>query len=214
MNKKIRIFSVAAALTSNVHAAVVIDFTNQAGLYDLNVTKDVMLNDPASATSFTMTVTGTGGVLNSNSESFGIANDLIDDGESISISFDVAVEINFIDFSRIGATSIVNDDKASVTLGSSSPVLLYSNRTDFNGTTDVWTLSSPVYLGAGELITIGAGDVNASYSLQRLNVTAVPEPSSFLLLGFGGLTLLSRRKRPASSNLRNVRFHRPSNHNS
>jgi len=195
MNKKLCIFSAAAALISNVHAAVLIDFTNQGGIYDSHNSVDVALFDPVNSLNFTMTVTAVGGDLNSNITGLGVVDENLQTSESINITFDVQTQLISLD---LGGISDSLSDGAVIVVGSNAPVSLYTGQPNFNGTSDIWSPSTPITLNAGQSILISGSDPAAVIDLDRFTVAAVPEPSSFLLLGFGGLTLLSRRKRLAT----------------
>ena len=204
MDKKLYIFSVAAALIANAQSAVLIDFTNQSGIYDVKTTVDVALNDPVHSVDFIMTVTAyqfDSAVvnLNSNAGGLGVADDSVDfdGGEIITISFNFDVDIDYIEFGGIGAADAI--DAASLKFGSDPALLLYTDQPDFAGDTDIWN-PDPLYrLMAGDTIVLkAAGATGASFDLENMGVAAVPEPSYSLLLGLGGLTLLSRHKRPAT----------------
>ena len=203
MNKKIRIFSVAAALISNVHAASIV--------YDLRDTGATSEIEAGSYTidGVTMSLSSPQGALNQTSSHFGVNHtttggleetDQIDGVhgiETIIFSFNTAGTLDQLNFTEVGEFDALALTKNN--LGVESITLNTLNLNISFLATDTFELT---YVSGNGM------------SWNSSAITAVPEPSSFLLLGFGGLTLLSRRKRPASSNLRNVRFHRPSNHNS
>jgi hypothetical protein len=196
------VFIVGAALVANSQAAVLIDFTGQGTTYDdkSNVLITNLL-DSDTGISFQMSVVGIGGNLNSNAGDLGIGDDIIDFGEAVRVSFNTDVLINSIDLGGVSASSYnelepdLDPDRGSVSFNGATADFLYTDKVGFNGTTDVWTLSSPVSLQAGQVIEFTPDNVNADFDLERISVTAVPEPSATILLGMGGLTLLSRRKR-------------------
>ena len=210
MNKKLCIFSIAAALTSNVHAASIV--------FDLRDTGATNAIEAGSYTidGVTMSLSSPQGALNQTTSSFGINHAIGFSDESAQIDGDEGAETLIFSFDIVGTL-----DQLSFSLFGENDKFTLKK-----GTTTIFSIDdqdSPAAFIVGEsftpsdvfYLTFTEGEVDGGgASLNAVQITAVPEPSSFLLLGFGGLTLLSRRKRPASSNLRNVRFHRPSNHNS
>jgi len=192
MNKKWCTISVAAVLITNAQSAVLVNFTNQGGVYDGKTTVDVALNDVASSVNFIMTVTAVGGNLNSNSTGLGVVDANLQTAESITISFNVQTQLISLD---LGGISDSLSDGATIQVGANAPVNLYTDQLHFNGTTDVWSPPTPIILNAGESILIFGSDPAAVIDIDGLNIAAVPEPSATMLLGIGGLALLSRRKR-------------------
>lgn len=184
--------------STSAYSATTVSFQGQGG-YDGFSTVGVGLFDPVSSVNFTMTVssTGSGGNLNSNSTGLGVGSGdaNLNVGEEISISFNVDTEINLLDLGGVGAGV---SDGITIQFGSSPSFDLYTGQANFAGVSDLWTPSSAVALSAGELLTFRVSHADAIVDLDGMNVSAVPEPSSSLLLGFGGLVGLCRRKRGAS----------------
>lgn len=154
------------------------------------------LSDLDTGVNFVMTVSAVGGNLNSNATGLGVGDSKINTGESISIRFSVDTFIEFLDFGEIG-TDLT--DGMNVTIGSNPSFDLFTGQPNFAGTPDVWTPAAPFSLSAGDSIVLTTSSVTSIVDVDSLRVTAVPEPSSSILCGFGGLVLLTRRKRAAAN---------------
>ena len=97
------IFLAAAAflLTSTANAAFTIDLTGNND-YDGENPLNIAFTDGVN--SAIATLIPTGGGFNSNTGDFGIGDDQIDGtSEIVTITFDKAVEFNFIDFGGVGS---------------------------------------------------------------------------------------------------------------
>lgn len=181
-------------LVNSADAAVSVSFLDQAAEYDGKASANVGLFDPASSVNFIMTVssTGTGGNLNSNVTGLGIGDANLNDGEIIQITFNRDIQIQILDFGGIGADL---SDGATVKIGSNPSFDLFTGQSNFDGTQDVWQPTSPVSLATGEIMEFRGSSATSIFDVDGMTISAVPEPSSSLLLACGGIALLSRRKR-------------------
>ena len=191
-------------------ATVTYSFTDKAGIFDDETSKDIVLSDSGTGLSTTMTVSANVGELNSNSGDFGIdssiANEETDaiDGDAnsevLSLTFDGTIELVELDMDRIGTTS---GDGADVTVGTFSEQL-YTDATvssgSFDAGSDIYTLSSPLEVSAGTAIELTGtsatvGTSGNSFGLENISLNVVPEPASAALLALGSLFMLGGRRR-------------------
>ena len=171
--------------SSPLGTPVVVDAVNAPGL-------------TITATAVTGATGGTGGVIFADTGDFavnssGVTDDAdgFDPGESITFQFNQSVAFETIDFSLSSGESITF--AGVVFTGGESPlpgtpVILGAGIADIS--------ANPIVIPAFTNFTIG--DVSAgatSGSLQDLNLSVVPEPSSVLLLLGMGVCGLARRKR-------------------
>lgn len=178
-----------SALALSANAAVTYSFEGQGATFDGLTSASVALVD--GSTSFNMLVSSLGGNLNSNASGLGVGDANVDGtAESISISFNTDVFFNFIDLGGVGGDLA---DGANFTIGGSS-IDLFTGEPDFNGSTDVYTPTSPISLSAGDSIVLTGSSTTSIFDLDGINVTAVPEPSTALLGAIGVLALLRRRR--------------------
>lgn len=182
----------SALFVNSAKAAVSVSFIDESATYDAKTSTNVSIFDPVSSVNFMMTVTSSGGDLNSNSTGLGVGDANLNDGEIIQISFSVNTLIEILDLGGIGADV---SDGARVTISSNPSFDLYTGQPDFNGISDVWSPTSSVSLLAGEVIEFRTSSPTASFDLDGITLSAVPEPSSSLLFTFGSLALLCRRKK-------------------
>lgn len=205
MNNKLCVIVVGAALSANAQAASIV--------YDLLDTSYTASIESGSyeLDGVTMSLGSAQGALNQTSSYFGVNHagsgddtDQIDfnpgDGEAevLYFSFNTSGTLDRLNFSSVSSdllrltkngADVVNGD---VTTNIVNPNLSFTSSDKFE-------------------LTYVSGN---GMSFDSVTITAVPEPSSTILLGFGGLALLVHRKRSASSKVWNVRFHRPCNHKS
>ncbi|MEM7791973.1 MAG: PEP-CTERM sorting domain-containing protein [Verrucomicrobiota bacterium] len=178
------VLSILCLITTIAQADVTYDFTGQGGIFDGLTTVDVIVTDIASTT---MTVTAAGGNLESNSGDFGVdgtepgqTNDLIDGlVESITLTFSTVVTFNFIDLGGVGADI---SDGANITIAGSG-LDVFTGVSGFNGTSDIYTPGSPITLSIGESIVVTGSSSSSVVDLEAINLSIVPEPSSFALIG-------------------------------
>lgn len=134
----------------------------------------------------------TNGLLNRTSSGFGVNID--GNGADDSDAIDGAVENEIITFSFSSAGSFTGFTFGAVTSGDS--MILRKNGTQ------VATVSGSSFAFSGSFTTSDQYTLEHfsgnGLSWNSVTVNAVPEPSSCLLIGFGGLVGLSRRKRDAS----------------
>jgi len=171
-------------------AEITYDFTGKGGTFDGTNAVDIALTD--SSINFTMTVLGSGGDLNSNSGDLGVGDDQIDGtAESISISFDVDIDFAWIEFGGVGSDTT---DGVTLTVGSQSPVELYTGVSDFNGSSDTYTPSSVIRVTSEESILITGSSATSSFDLEKMTFAAVPEPATMSLIGLAGLLTIATRR--------------------
>ncbi len=182
----------------SAHAATTYDFTGKGGLFDGQTSVPMLLTDGSNST--TMTVTGTGGSLNSNSGDFGIdgseideVNDFIDGiTESIELSFDQNIELVSIEFGSVGADMA---DGVHLTVGGTI-VDLFTGVADFDGGSDLYTPSDLLTLSTGSSIIITGSASTSSFDLENIQINVVPEPGTYALLtGLSCLALIGLRRR-------------------
>jgi hypothetical protein len=141
-------------------------------------------------TGLTATFTSNSGVFGSTGASFGIVNNLIDSGESFTVSFDQDVSLTQIDFANFNNTA----DALNLTIGAFPVIAADGTQTD-----DVFDIAVNNSLSAGQTILfegVGTGNGVGITNFTVDTVTAVPEPSSLAILGMvvaGGL--ITRRRK-------------------
>jgi hypothetical protein len=176
---KIRLISLAAAaflFTSTVNAAFTIDLTGN-NIYDSENPLNIAFTDGVN--SAIATLIPTGGSFNSNAGDFGIGNDQIDGtSEIVTITFDKAIEFNFIDFGGVGSTI---SDGAKLTIAGVSTDL-FTGVTGFSGSSDTYTPSSPIEIAIGQSIGVTGSSATSSFDIQTINVSIVPEPNTYALI--------------------------------
>jgi hypothetical protein len=176
---KIRLISLAAAaflFTSTVNAAFTIDLTGN-NIYDSENPLNIAFTDGVN--SAIATLIPTGGSFNSNTGDFGIGDDQIDGtSEIVTITFDKAIEFNFIDFGGVGSTI---SDGAKLTIAGVSTDL-FTGVTGFSGSSDTYTPSSPIEIAIGQSIGVTGSSATSSFDIQTINVSIVPEPNTYALI--------------------------------
>lgn len=119
--KKLTLLALAAGLglAGSSFGSVIYDFTNKGALFDSKTSvTNILLSDTATGFDTFMTVSSTGGDLNSNSGNFGVGDDQIDGStESITLTFSTDIEFNFIDLGGVGADTT---DGANLAVGAFS----------------------------------------------------------------------------------------------
>lgn len=176
-------------LAVSSQAAVTYNFGGQGSTFDGLTSVSVSLVD--GPTTFSMQVDAGGGAFNSNAGGLGIGTDTINGtSESVSISFNTDILFNFINLGAVGPDT---SDGASFTIDGMT-TNLFTGVTGFNGSTDVFTPSSPVSLIAGDAIVLTGSSATSIYDLEAINITAVPEPTTAILGVLGSLSLFRRRR--------------------
>jgi hypothetical protein len=159
-----------------VNAAFTIDLTGNNNYDDENPLNIAFTDGVNSATA---TLIPTGGDFNSNTGDFGIGDDQIDGtSEIVTITFDKAIEFNFIDFGGVGSTI---SDGAKLTIAGVSTDL-FTGVTGFSGSSDKYTPSSPIEIAIGQSISVTGSSATSSFDIQTINVSIVPEPNTYALI--------------------------------
>lgn len=172
-------------------AVITFDFRNNPDLY-------TALDDLAGPVSFTnaglvATFTASEGAMNRTTSGFGINGvsgsddtDAFDIGEWITITFNQDVTITNVTVSSWSAGA----DEGQVKFGGSTAYTISS--------TGSHVLDYAISAGTVLRIENTAGTFGNGWSLDSINVSAVPEPATFGLLGLGGLMvwMLRRASRP------------------
>ena len=201
------------SMTTPTWAAIVLDFHDPSPAGPDAGTAGETLETGAPFTVGGLTVTATpsgtslfGDGLLANATAFGVdsnntgtftdvpENIQFDGAETLSLSFDKAIEILEIDLQGLVGTEV-----GRVTAGSFS-IDLMTGVAGFNGTTDVYTPATPIELSAGTPLVFEGIAAGAAFGLETitLNVVAVPEPNSvaiWCLLAIVTVTLYRRRTR-------------------
>jgi hypothetical protein len=191
MKLKQTLFTAAALLMAfTANAAFTIDLTGNNAHDDQNPLNIAFTDGAISAVA---TLVPTGGDFNSNSGDFGIGDDQIDGtSEIVTITFDKAIEFNFIDFGGVGSTVA---DGVSLTVAGIS-VDLFTGVAGFSGSSDLYTPASPISLAIGQSIIVTGSSATSSFDIQTVNVSVIPEPNTFALLaGFCALGFVMVRRR-------------------
>ncbi|CAA6692578.1 MULTISPECIES: PEP-CTERM sorting domain-containing protein [unclassified Lentimonas] len=194
----------AAALScfaSSLSAAVDYSFLSQAATFDGKSSAIVPLTDATSGFSTNMTVSGSGGNLNSNATGIGIGDAIIDGtNESITFTFSTDIDFNFIDLGGVGTEAQAAAEGASLTIGLGSSIILYTDATSiggtFDGSSDIYTPTSPIRLLAGRSIVLTGSSATSNIDLDAINFSVVPEPGTYALLsGICALGFVMLRRR-------------------
>ncbi len=114
-------------------------------------------------------------------------------GDALTFSFNQAITLDFLDMGDFTGNGLTSEDAVSIIYSNSNPTVTLIGGSFDNNTSDTITFSSGNALTANESFTINRVDGN--FSLEGFNVTVVPEPSSTVLLGIGGLALILRRRK-------------------
>ncbi len=111
--------------------------------------------------------------------------------EAITISFDTAIDFVSIDLGGVGSDST---DGANLTVGTETPIDLYTGVSGFGGTSDIYTPTSAIRVNAGDTIVLTGSEATSSFDLEEMTFTAVPEPATIGMLGIGSLIALLVRR--------------------
>ena len=194
MNTKQKLLTLAltAGLAGGASGAFIIDPTGNDS-YDGETTINIPFTDPSNSLDAIATFVATGGTFNSNAGDFGIGDDQIDGtSEVITITFNKDVEFVSIDLGGVGSGS---SDGASLTVAS-TVIDLFTGVSGFNGSSDVYTPSSPIALSTSGSIQLTGSSATSSFDLQSLTVSVIPEPNTFgALAGLLALGLAITRRR-------------------
>jgi PEP-CTERM motif len=166
---------------------VTFTFGSNSGGGESQAALDGLATGSVTVNSLTLTATANSGTFNSTSAAgFGInaspsttdSTTEFDETDVMSFSFDKPVTFNSIDLNVFG--------------GSDTGFLTYSGGT-IQITSDPFAFNN-VNLAANEVATFG-NNTGASFSLQSFNVTVVPEPATWILMGVGLLLGTQRLRR-------------------
>jgi len=204
-----------ALLGANPGHALVLDFTDPTPAGPDAGTAGETLETGAPFTVGPLTITATpmgdslaGDGLLANNDSFGIdsnsnssigftdvADDIqFDGGEKLTLNFDLAIRILSIDLQ-----GLVGSEAARITAGAFS-IDLFTGVSGFNGTTDVYTPATPIFVDANTPIVFEGTDAGAAFGLQGMEIDVIlppviPEPAT-AALGVLALAGLAARRRP------------------
>ncbi len=139
---------------------------------------------------------GTGEVLNPNSSSLGVNDGPTgddtdqfdaDSNESVTFRFDQAVVVNNIDFVGFGGAEAFEFDGIAIT-GS-----------DPNLSGSIFTFTTPYDIAANADFTLRATAGTIGIEAFDVTVTAVPEPSSMVVLGLGTFVVFRQRRKRSTA---------------
>ena len=192
-SKTIFFATAMSLIVFSASAAVTFDPTENAAYDGLSIIQE-NLTDLDNGFLTEITLTAGGGTFNSNVGDFGIGDDEINGtSESITITFSTDIFFNYIDLGGVGSSD--GTDSASFTIGGSTTIL-QTGATDFDGGSDIYTPSSPIFLAQGDSILLTGSTATSSYDLEAINVTVTPEPNAYALLsGICALAFVMLRRR-------------------
>ncbi len=134
--------------------------------------------------------------LNSTGSRLGINSDLADEGSSyfdtgewLGFSFDKDVNVT-----RFKFTDFTSGDSVKISWGTTVLTLVDGDLTDFNEYMVDWDVGSNETIRFDALGKSGA-TTTGGFGLEKMDLTVVPEPATFALVGIGGaLAFLVRRR--------------------
>ncbi len=141
----------------------------------------------------TATLTANDGVLNRTSGAFGInasggrdASNLIDNGDGESITESVSIEFDQpVTFDQLQLSSFTVSEAVSLTIAGNSPISLVGT----GPSTDIYNFSTDNTVSIGQSVmlafSIGNGFSFDEFTVTLAEPTAVPEPTTIILLGIG-----------------------------
>ena len=176
-------------VSSTMTSAAIVSFDFRAAGKEAEIESGSYLVDGVTISLSTPTLNG---VLNRTSSGFGV--NITSDGSDDSDTIDGDAGSESIRFSFSSAGSISGFTFGAVTTGDS--MILRKNGLQI-ATVSGSSFSYSDSFTATDQYVLEHNSGNG-LSWNSVTVNAVPEPSSSLLLGFGGLVGLSRRKRDAS----------------
>jgi len=147
-------------------------------------------------------------VLLSNGLGVGAASTerLVTPGEALRFIFDSPVQnVSYTINATSSSNSTPNKRFLTVFAPDSLMILGQFNQSDVDLDTDVSSLVGNVDIGGFELRNTAFGDSGNGFGLEGLNVSAVPEPSSFLMVGIVGAAFAALRRRKRVSLAENCR---------
>jgi len=182
-------------------AAIAFDPTGQSD-YDGESELLIPLNDSETGDDISIYLTAIGGSFNSNSGDFGIdsgsgTNDVIDGtDEAMIISFSKDIELISVDLGGVGTAAEAESQGARLTIAGTS-YDLYTGQPDFDGTSDVFTPSSPIAISANGTIVLTGSSETSAFDLESIHFSVVPEPNSagmLLALAAMGRVMVRNRR--------------------
>jgi hypothetical protein len=206
MKKTILTIAASATLVSGASAAtpVVFEFNTSSNAINgdliLADAHDDAIDGETTATVFslesilsglTITITPSQNDISYTGSGLGIntGGTLSASADALIFSFNRAITFDFLD---VGSFTDGGNDAVSLSYSNSNPTVSLASGEFDNNTSDTIDFTSDNALAANESFTISRD--SGSFSIEGFNVTVVPEPSSTILLGLGGLALILRRR--------------------
>lgn len=189
---------------TRTNASVTYEFGSKASTFDGETSVDVPVTDLDTGVSAIMTAAVAGSAdnaeLNSNTNDFGVQSDADGDSstydringtEALSLTFDKDVQLVLIDLGNVGG-----DSSEGVTVTIDTLVIdLWTGQPDFGGTSDIYAPEDPVEVFAGTPIVFSPSGASSEFDIEELQFTVIPEPASLMLLGLGGLAMITCRRK-------------------
>ncbi len=131
--------------------------------------------------------------LNANSGYFGINSNLagedyraFDVGETMFVSFDRDIQINFLDLNLFADGEVFG-----MKVGDSDPIVI-AHRDLSNGTSDLYTFSTPLTVPSDTVVEFYS--VSGSMGFDGIDLEVIPEPAVSGLIALSGIGVLIVRR--------------------